>query len=198
MQTLTNTISQSGGAAEQAAVLDLLLAAFVTDAATRCLYPAEAAYRAHFPGFLLVLGGRAFDAGAVDNEAAGAALWVAPGVKVDGDIIGAHLEATISVERLPQLVAGMEMQGRLHPQVPHWYLPWIVVRPEALGQGIGGALLRHGLARADHDGLPTYLEATSRRNAALYARHGFDVLGVIDAPGYPEIIAMWRPARSRA
>ena len=57
------------------------------------------------------------------------------------------------------------------------------------------ALLATGLARVDADGLPAYLEATNWRNAALYARHGFEVMGVVEAPGYPEIIAMWRPAR---
>jgi hypothetical protein len=36
----------------------------------------------------------------------------------------------------------------------------------------------------------------SRRNAAFYARYGFEVMGVVEAPGYPEIVAMWRPARS--
>jgi GNAT superfamily N-acetyltransferase len=88
----------------------------------------------------------------------------------------------------------MELQGSFHPEEPHWYLPWIGVRPEAQGRGLGAALLRRGLARADRDGLPAYLEATNRRNAALYARHGFEALGTVNAPGYPEIIPMWRPA----
>jgi hypothetical protein len=26
----------------------------------------------------------------------------------------------------------------------------------------------------------------------LYARHGFEVIGVVRSPGYPEIIALWR------
>jgi uncharacterized protein YjiS (DUF1127 family) len=68
------------------------------------------------------------------------------------------------------------------------------VRPEAQGRGAGSALLARGLARADAEGLPAYLEATSRRNAALYARHGFEVQAIVEAEGYPEIILMWRPA----
>ena len=67
--------------------------------------------------------------------------------------------------------------------------------PEAQGAGLGARLLRQGLARADAEGMPAYLEATNRRIAALYARHGFAVLGVVASPGYPEIIPMWRPAR---
>jgi ribosomal protein S18 acetylase RimI-like enzyme len=174
--------------------LDILVAAFEDDHAVRCLYPDPDAYRAHFPGFALALGGRAFDGGLVDVDDGGAALWLAPGQEVDGAALGAYLEATVPAERREALAAGMELQGSFHPEEPHWYLPWIGVRPEAQGRGLGAALLRRGLARADRDGLPAYLEATNRRNAALYARHGFEALGTVNAPGYPEIIPMWRPA----
>lgn len=184
------------GAAElRAATLATLVAAFEADGAVRMLYPADRDYAEHFPGFLAALGGRAFEAGVVDRDLAGlgAALWFPPGVEPDGEAIMAHLEATIPAERLAELAAGMELQGGMHPHEPHWYLPWIGVRPEAQGAGLGGHLLRRGLARADADGLPAYLEATSRRNAALYARHGFRATGVVVSPGYPEIIPMWRP-----
>ncbi|HEX9903351.1 MAG TPA: GNAT family N-acetyltransferase [Propylenella sp.] len=106
-----------------------------------------------------------------------------------------YLEASLPPERLGLLAAGMAIQSEMHPREPHWYLPWMGVVPEAQGMELGSALLRIGLSRADADGLPAYLEATSRRNAALYARHGFKAIGVVEAPGYPQIIAMWRPAR---
>jgi ribosomal protein S18 acetylase RimI-like enzyme len=177
--------------------LEILVAAFEGDDAVRCLYPEDDAYRAHFPGFALGLGGRALDGGVVDVEEGAAALWLAPGQEVDGAALGAYLEATIPAERLEALAAGMEIQSGFHPEEPHWYLPWIGVRPEAQGRGLGAALLLRGLDRVDREGLPAYLEATNRRNAALYARHGFEALGVVDASGYPEIIPMWRPARNQ-
>jgi hypothetical protein len=46
-------------------------------------------------------------------------------------------------------------------------------------------LLRHALERCDRDRLPAYLDATSPRNRALYARHGFEELGVIQAGSSP-------------
>jgi GNAT superfamily N-acetyltransferase len=98
--------------------------------------------------------------------------------------------------RLATLGTGMEMQNAMHPRQPHWYLPWMGVRRDAQGNGVGSALLAKGLARVDADGLPVYLEATNWRNAAFYARSGFEVMGVVEAPGYPEIVAMWRPALS--
>ena len=107
----------------------------------------------------------------------------------------AHLEASLPADSRDALLAGMEIQGGLHPLAAHWYLPFVGVRPEAQGLGVGSALLSHGLARADRDRLPAYLEATSRRSLGLYRRYGFEVTGVVESPGYPEIFAMWRPAR---
>jgi GNAT superfamily N-acetyltransferase len=193
-----NAILPLTGVAARADAIDTLTAAFVADFAARMLYPDDADYVVHFPGFIVALGSRAFEQGVVDHDPDGlaTALWLPPGVWPDESAVGAHLEATIPPARLAPLAAGMEAQGALHPAAPHWYLPWIGVRPEAAGQGIGSALLRRGLARADAEGMPAYLEATNRRNAALYARHGFLPIAVVEAPGYPEIIAMWRPGKS--
>lgn len=197
-----NVLPHHGGrqAVDREVVIATLVAAFEDDAAVRIIYPDMADYRRHFPGFLMAFGGRAFDAGVVDLDPAGrgAALWFPPGLEPDGDAIMYHLEETVPPERFGLLAAGMEVQGGLHPHEPHWYLPWMGVVPEAQGVGVGAALLSRGLARADADGLPAYLEATSRRNATLYARHGFGETAVVEAEGYPEIIAMWRPATARA
>jgi ribosomal protein S18 acetylase RimI-like enzyme len=178
------------------AVIETLVAAFEDDCAVRMIYPADDEYRTHFAGFLVAFGGRAFEDGVVDRDTAGeaAAMWFPPGVEPDGEAIMAYLESTVSPPRFVTLARGMEIQSTFHPETEHWYLPWIGVRPGSRGQGIGRALLEYGLARADEAGMPAYLEATSRRNAALYERHGFEVAGVVESPGYPEIIAMWRPA----
>ena len=177
--------------------LEILIAAFRDDPAVRSLYPTDIEYVRFFPGFMMAFGGRAFDAGTVDLDADGhaAALWFPPGIEPDGDAIMNHLDVSIPKKRLAPLAIGMEMQASLHPSEPHWYLPWMGVVPEAQGMGIGGSLLREGLARADADRLPVYLEATTRRSAAFYARHGFETKATVDLPGYPEIVTMWRPAR---
>ena len=56
---------------------------------------------------------------------------------------------------------------------PHWYLWVLGVDPVYQGQGVGGALLRAGLARADASHLPCYLETTNAENVPLYHRFGF-------------------------
>jgi GNAT superfamily N-acetyltransferase len=180
--------------ARRAETVATLTAAFEDDPAVRTLYPGDADHIRYFPGLMHALGGQAFELGAVDRDAAGqgAALWLPPGVEPDGEALADFLEASIPPARLGPIAAGMAIQSRLHPAEPHWYLPWIGVRPEVQGCGFGTRLLRRGLARADAEGMPCYLEATSRRNVMLYARHGFEVIGVVRSPGYPEIIALWR------
>ena len=63
------------------------------------------------------------------------------------------------------------------------------------GGGLGSALLRHAAERCDHDGLPAYLEATDPRNKRLYAAHGFEELGVIQAGVSPPVWPMLRKPR---
>jgi ribosomal protein S18 acetylase RimI-like enzyme len=64
------------------------------------------------------------------------------------------------------------------------------VDPAYRGRGLGSALLAHGLAVADQDGLPAYLEATSEDNRRLYERHGFTVIGKIQYGTSPPMWAM--------
>lgn len=82
-------------------------------------------------------------------------------------------------------------------QERHWYLEQIVVAPDQRGAGIGGALLRHHLARIDAEGLPAYLEASDPRNQVFYERHGFRPVGdPIELPDDgPRLQPMWRDAQ---
>ncbi|MEZ0067020.1 GNAT superfamily N-acetyltransferase [Streptacidiphilus sp. MAP12-20] len=83
---------------------------------------------------------------------------------------------------------------KVHPHEPHWYLYIIGVEPDQQGHGIGAALLRAGLERADADGLPAYLESSDIANVPLYEHFGFEVTGAVALPaGAPEIPTMWRP-----
>jgi ribosomal protein S18 acetylase RimI-like enzyme len=80
-----------------------------------------------------------------------------------------------------------------HPHEPHWYLAHLAVDPSAQRRGLGAALLRRGIERADHEGLPCYLESSSDRNTPYYRRFGFDVIQRVEVPGAPPVSLMWRP-----
>ncbi len=58
---------------------------------------------------------------------------------------------------------------------PHWYLMAIGVDSHRQGEGLGAALVRDGLRRADAAGTPTYLETETEGNVGFYEHLGFEV-----------------------
>jgi ribosomal protein S18 acetylase RimI-like enzyme len=85
-----------------------------------------------------------------------------------------------------------EMHPRLVPG-PHWYLWLVGVDPEHQGNGLGGALLRPVLARADADGVPCYLETLNEPNVGFYTHLGFEVVNEGTVPG--QGVYMWTMLR---
>jgi uncharacterized protein YhfF/GNAT superfamily N-acetyltransferase len=69
------------------------------------------------------------------------------------------------------------------PSEPHWLLDQLAVEPAAQGRGIGSAMLRFAIERAERDGLPLVLETGVPGNVPLYERFGFRVMREADAPG---------------
>jgi GNAT superfamily N-acetyltransferase len=81
-----------------------------------------------------------------------------------------------------------------HLREPHFYVRIIGVRTALQGQGVGSALMRPTLQSADSAGLPTYIEASTERSAALYERLGFVHIDVLELPeGGPPVWLMRRP-----
>lgn len=128
----------------------------------------------------------------------------------DGVIVGVSTWMALdSAEPLRQQAGALAEQARAdpalrrmaaavalpHPDVPHWYLASMAVVPESRGRGVGTAVLRHRLAQADVERQPVYLEASTPRSAALYARHGFTPCGTpIALPDDgPLLHPLWRP-----
>ncbi|GAB2919415.1 GNAT family N-acetyltransferase [Micromonospora polyrhachis] len=138
-------------------------------------------------------------AGTPSREIAGVAVWQFE----DGEPETAPADLTDFFAQAygpyaARMMLVLELTGQRHPRhEPHWYLQQILVVPALRGHGLGGALLRHQLARADAAGVPAYLEASSPRNRALYERYGFQPLG--DSIALPEdgprLQPMWRPLR---
>lgn len=104
--------------------------------------------------------------------------------------------AAVFGRSLPRALITITKIERRHLREPHFYVPYVGVAPEAQGTGLGTRLLGRTLERADAAKLPTYLEATSERNAALYARLGFEHLGAFTVLGSPPLWPMRRPAAS--
>ncbi len=86
-----------------------------------------------------------------------------------------------------------EWIGSMVPPGPRWLLDQVAVEPAAHGRGIGGAMLRFAIGRAERDGLPLILETGVPANVPLYERFGFRVTREANAPdGGPRIWFMRR------
>lgn len=147
-------------------------------------------------------GSQIVDAAQVDEGIVGAAIWElpeAPRPTVLGELV--HLPPFARAIGLAGIVPALVDQQRMaaaRPEQPHWYLGEIGVSAAARGRGLGAALLERGLARADDAGLAAYLESSTPRNRALYARFGFEELGPVPGmrgEGVP--VRMLRPAARR-
>jgi GNAT superfamily N-acetyltransferase len=125
------------------------------------------------------------------HDLAGAALSLPPGAwraplrvtLLEGGAFGLHLS------RAARLAAAIE---RRHVRERHYYVRDVGVLPKMQGKGLGRALLGATLSRCDRERLPAYLEASSERNAALYARLGFELIGELRVKGSPPLRLMLR------
>ena len=135
----------------------------------------------------------------VADDVAGAAAWVPPGRwQLSEEEMAGLAPQYLEVVGGPHFERGALLIGMIeerHPSERHWYLPFIGVRPDRQGQGVGSGLLAQKTARLDREGSPAYLEASSERNRALYVRHGFEVTGEITLPDGPTLWLMWRHPR---
>ena len=127
----------------------------------------------------------------------GAALWDGPGAwRFDGREDAAMAVSGLLGAGLRGFAVGQAFQQveAAHPAEPHYYLAILGVRPDRRGRGLGSALLEPGLARADAEGLPCYLESSNPLNVGLYERHGFEVTREHHLPDGPLLTYMWRRA----
>jgi ribosomal protein S18 acetylase RimI-like enzyme len=88
---------------------------------------------------------------------------------------------------------------KMHPtDRPHWYLSAIGVAPDHQGKGIGGALIRDMLGKADESGVPAFLETSNAENVPLYEHLGFQQIGQGTISGNTKNWAMMRDPMPRA
>jgi ribosomal protein S18 acetylase RimI-like enzyme len=173
--------------------IDVLTLAFAHDPAVRWLYPDPADYLHFFPQFAYAFGGAALGRHtAYLVNGCAAALWLPPGTHPDEALLRDLIHRSAPAKNRDAAFDLFNQMDRYHPQEPHWHLPLIGVDPAHQRRGYGSALLRHALRKCDEQRALAYLEATSPDNVALYERHGFTVVGVIQAKDSPPLFPMLR------
>ena len=179
---------------EASSLIDVLVRAFSADPLSRWIWPDSQQYHMYFPSIVRAFGGKAFTHGSayyVDGYAA-AALWLPPGILPDQDVLSSIFHRSVSEQSQKDVIAVFDQMSRYHPSEPHWYLPLMGVDPPKQGKGFGSALMQHALIQCDRDNKLAYLEASSPRSIPLYERHGFELLGTIQAGTSPTIFPMLR------
>ncbi|PWV44376.1 N-acetyltransferase [Nocardiopsis sp. L17-MgMaSL7] len=128
----------------------------------------------------------------------GAALWTPP--EASGERLPVvlrslpHWLALVGLARVPEIVRYLGELRASAPEEAHWYLSVLGTAPVARGTGVGSRLLRAGLAQADADGVPVYLETMNSANIGYYEKYGFRVIRAINDPSFPSTYCMLRPS----
>ncbi len=182
---------------EMPQAVSTLVAAFLTDPLARFAWLSPHDHLRGMPLAVREFAGGSFehDTAYVSNDFRGAALWLPPGVHPNDKAMERIFQDTAEPAHLDDLLGTFERMGQSHPEEPHWYLPLVGVEPNAQGSGIGGALMRHAVARCDREGVLAYLESSNPRNISLYERHGFEVMGQIQVGKGPLVTPMLRQPR---
>ena len=113
----------------------------------------------------------------------GAAIWLPPNAKWTRENLeasGMHQLATLigndSYQRYREVV-GREWQARERDMTDAcWYLFILGIEPSRQRRGLGGALMRPVLERADSEHLACYLETENERNVTFYLKQGFELI----------------------
>ncbi|MCX5770257.1 MAG: GNAT family N-acetyltransferase [Candidatus Hydrogenedentes bacterium] len=118
------------------------------------------------------------DAGAV----VGAALWFPPGkfeVSLGRMLRAGYFRMPVELGFRWMLRSwgifreGVNHQVALMRQEPHWVLDVLGVDPARQGSGVGGKLIKTGLALADAQGVASFVVTHKKANVGFYERFGF-------------------------
>jgi len=193
---MSNVAVRVATARDQEAVTAVISLAFSADPMARWSFPSPQTYLDVWPGIIDAFGSNGFAHGTVHLVDGGgaAAMWLPPGVEPDAERLKALVEQRAPSAQREDMTRVFDQMDRYHPEEPCWYLPLIGVDPASQGQGYGSALLRYALEQVDRTRSLAYLESSNPRNVPLYERHGFEVLGRIQAGSSPAVVPMLRRA----
>lgn len=183
---------------DRAPVAAMLARAFADDPAMTYIFPDPTVRARRLPRLFALLfdGDGPVGMRLVASGIEGATLWRGPGRSKTGvwEMIR-HAPGMIhalggAIGRALTVANAIDAH---HPSGDFWYLHVAGCDPQHQGKGIGGALIRDGIARAGR--LPCYLETATEKNLGLYRSLGFEVTDDWQVPkGGPRFWSMVRPA----
>lgn len=193
---------RAAGLEDAEAAAGILAAAFAADPVMSWTFGGNRAFRTVF--LELVRGVYLKHGFGHIAEGSAATLWLPAGVplrlpKLNELRIAASAVLHGGLGAVSRALNISDVLEKHHPKAPHYYLFAVGVTPEAQGKGLGGAILREGLKRADEAGAMAYLENSNPKNTLLYERLGFRVTAPLPLPkDAPPLLSMLRAAGGRA
>ena len=118
-----------------------------------------------------------------------------PHVHPDEEGLTKIFQDSLDGAQLDEIFSIFEQMDSFHPDEPCWHLAFIAVDPAQQNKGYGSALMEHALEPVDSDKKLAYLESTNEANLSLYQRHGFELIGNIQAGNSPSMFPMIREPR---
>lgn len=185
-------------AGDRGRVAAMLARAFADDPAMSYIFPDPVMRARRLPKLFRLF----FDSDAagmrwIADDGDAATLWRAPGRAENstGELLRRAVPLLAALgTALPRGLRVGEAISAHFPEEPFWYLHIAGVDPARQGRGLGGAAIRAGLARADREGVPAFLETATERNLGLYRALGFAVTAEWSVPGAgPRFWSMLRP-----
>jgi len=183
-------------------IVETLALAFQSESGWSYVIPDAKQRAARLPGAFHLLLREEFRKGAVfgTDQFEAVTLWRGPGQAHDGLWDRARTIIPFAQVLRASLPRGLEVADLIEkhlPKEPFWYLHFAGTHPSFQGHGFGGAAIRAGLARADEDGLPAYLETADEKNVGLYQSFGFEVKHIWQVPEGPMFWGMQRAGKMR-
>jgi ribosomal protein S18 acetylase RimI-like enzyme len=97
-------------------------------------------------------------------------------LKVPGFI---PLVRLVGLKNFSRIITCEDYSGKVQRDIipgPHWYLWGFAVDQDFRMRGIGSSLMEPGIARADQQGLPIYLETHDENKVPYYQKRGFELI----------------------
>ena len=128
----------------------------------------------------------------------GVALWQGPDETQSVPILTmlSVAPAIFGYSHIYRSIMGANAVEAKHPKYKHYYLAYVGVSPLCQGQGIGSALIKPVLQKADEEGIPCYLETGSPDNLPFYQKYGFKVTKQITILASSEVVVGTAPVGS--
>lgn len=163
---------------DRARVVETMVAAFAADPVLRFQFPDDARWVDGASIFFGALFDKRVirDAVWVAEDGLAAALWDPAGSTGSSDLSGLRADELVRVEEYDHAVHGSL------PDELFWYLGVLGTHPDAVGRGLGRAVMRPGIETATAAGLPCVLETSNPRNLDFYGRDGWTPIGSISEP----------------